>query len=190
MTRRLNSYSGRLRAATDWVEPVMSVPKIILLVGPKGAGKTYLALQVERDFGVPFVHVEKIWLDLMKERAAVSEGFDIEGQARVVAAIRQRLANCNAVVLESTGTAPWFAGQLSQLRKLGHLILVRVSASLDLCADRVRMRDQAQHINVSDDRVAEINALAAVVDLNWDIEFINDGNNDPDGFLAELSQFL
>ena len=156
----------------------LGAKRIILLVGPKGAGKTTLAARMEREFGFAFVRVEAIWMELAKEVEPTAPQFDVEGQLRVMDAVRQCLWAQSTVVLESTGTAPWFGHQLEQLGALAPLFLVQVKAPLSVCAGRVRQRDTSFHIDVSDDRIAEINAIAAQVDLDWDLAVFNDGRKE------------
>jgi dephospho-CoA kinase len=160
--------------------------KIILLVGPKGAGKTYLATRLEREAGVPFVRVEPIWMSLAAEGRRKGTAFDEEGQRRVIAEVERRLAGSSFLVLESTGVAPWFEAFLARLKNLGRVALIRVCADPSLCLERVRKRDQWQHIEVSDARVVEINAVAEQVTLPWAAEIENRTKEDADEFITKF----
>lgn len=166
----------------------MSAKKIILLVGPKGSGKTYLASRMENELGVGFVRVEPIWLALAKEMRPGSIAFDNLGQFRVLDAVRTALTSHSAVCLESTGTAPWLPRQLKELEAICDLMLVKVEAPLSLCLERVRQRDASQHIPVSDERVAEINEIAAKVDLPWAMRVRNIDGAHAEEFLRKLSE--
>ncbi len=159
---------------------------IILLVGPKGSGKTYLASRMESELGIGFVRVEPIWLELSREVAPGSEHFDNEGQARVIAQVKKALADHPAVVLESTGAAPWFSRQMSDLEALGDLVLIKVEVPLNLCSNRIHQRDASQHIAVSDDRIAEINAVAKQVELPWTVVVQNVDQKQADEFINTL----
>lgn len=161
---------------------------IILLVGPKGSGKTYLASRLEEELGIAFVRVEPIWLALAEEIRPGSTSFDDEGQARVLNAVKAALADHSAVCLESTGTAPWLQRQLTDLMAICDLKLIKVEAPLSLCLDRVRRRDATQHIPVSDERVAEINDIAAKVDLPWSMRVWNADVEHADKFLRSLPE--
>lgn len=163
---------------------------IILLVGPKGAGKTYLASRMESEHGIAFIRVEPIWLALTKEISPGSASFDEEGQARVLSAVRTALEASPAVVLESTGTAPWFGCQLARLRSIGDVVLVKVEAPLPACMKRIHERDASLHIPVSDDRIDEINAIAAKVELPWTMTVQNLDAEHADEFLRSISQDL
>ncbi|MFA3919328.1 AAA family ATPase [Ruegeria hyattellae] len=156
---------------------------IILLVGPKGAGKTYLASRMEDEIGISFLRVEPIWLELMKEMRPGSSDFDIEGLSRVIEGVRERLSARSSVVLESTGTAPWFSEMHNALDAMGELILIKVSAPNEMCLDRIRQRDASQHIPVSDDRIEQINMLAERVQLPWSVEIQNTSETEVVEFL-------
>ena len=147
---------------------------IILLVGPKGAGKSYLAKRLERDYGVTFVRVEPIWMALADEIPPGTSAFDREGQARVLVAVREKLSERGAVALESTGTAPWFGEQLRDLKRIAQVMPVRIRARPATCPERVRTRDASDHIAVSEDRIAVINSVAAAVELPWSLDVRNE----------------
>lgn len=168
----------------------MARKKIILLVGPKGSGKTYLASRMEDELGVGFVRVEPIWLSLANELRPGSEVFDERGQDRVLGAVRTVLDDHAAVVLESTGTAPWFPQQLAGLEAIGDMILVKVEAPMALCMDRIHQRDASTHIQVSDDRIAEINKIATEIELPWTMTVQNTDAEQASKFLETLSKVV
>ena len=166
----------------------MSPKTIILLVGPKGSGKTYLASRMEAELGIGFVRVEPIWLSLSAEISPGTAQFDEEGQSRVISAAHEALEHHSTIVLESTGTAPWFPRQKSDLDAIGSLIFVKVDAPLSLCLERIQHRDASNHIPVSDDRVNEINAIASRVVLPWTIIVPNTNSDHADEFIEMMRE--
>jgi predicted kinase len=163
---------------------MVSEKTIVLLVGPKGAGKTHLGTRLEREAGIPFVRVEPIWLTLAGTERHDAATFDAAGQQRVLAAVASKLQGFPRVVLESTGTAPWFESFLAKLGSLGRVVIIRVRAPAALCLSRVRSRDGQDHIPVSDERILEINAIAESVQLAWAVEIDNTTKDDADDFIA------
>ena len=159
---------------------------IILLMGPKGAGKTYLAARMEAELGIPFLRVEPIWLALSAEMAPGSLEFDNEGQRRVLANAQTLLSANSQLVLESTGTAPWFANFLAGLKEMATVTLVRVRVPLAMCLERIHARDATQHIAVSDDRIGEINEIACRLDLPWSATVDNVSVDEANAFIASV----
>lgn len=61
-------------------------------------------------------------------------------------------------MFESLGLGSAFDGMLVGLRAELDVVLIRVAADPDRCLRRVRTRDASKHLEVSDERVASINA--------------------------------
>ncbi len=84
----------------------------------------------------------------------------------------------------------WFDAFLDRLRTLGNVCLVKVSAPASQCLERVRTRDRAQHLAVSDARVAEINAVAEDLDLPWSMAVDNRTEADASQCIQHLKAHL
>jgi hypothetical protein len=154
--------------------------QVVLLTGLKGAGKTHIGEVLARIDGVTFLRVEPLWLRWRSEEDSEAPGFEAEGYRRVAAEVTRILERegTHTVVIESTAAAPSFSGFLEELQARHRVRLVRVTSDPHRCIRRVGQRDRSIHIDVSDDRLREINQAAALVDLPWEMEFDNDG--DPD----------
>lgn len=148
---------------------------VLVLLGPKGAGKTYVGTLIQRELGVRFVRAEPIFLEHQRTSTLTGVARDAAGYAKVLSAVEDVLARESRVCFESTGASPAFAPFLEQLRARFDVRVVGVRAPLDRCAERVRTRDLSQHITVSDHRVTEINARAAEVAIPCDVEIDNGG---------------
>ena len=137
---------------------------VIMLIGPKGSGKTHIGGVIEARREIPFLRVEPIWL-------ALEPGQD--GWREVEQAIDRTLDASDAVVIESLGGSEGFERLRANLAARHVIRFVRVVAPLDVCLERVRTRDSADHIPISDDKVQYYNELAAQVTLPWDCEIQN-----------------
>jgi len=154
----------------------MDAPRVVvLLVGPKGSGKTFVGALVSERLGLAFLRVEPIFLAHQAASRLAGAARDAEGYARVLAEVERRLAGAPGLLLESTGASEVFPAFLEALRARHPVRLVAVRASPAVCLERVRTRDAADHIPVSDERAAEINRRAAAVRLPWDLELDNGG---------------
>ncbi len=137
---------------------------LFMLIGPKGAGKTYIGTVVGEHTDISFLRVEPIWLSLqpgedgwMKVEAAIDRMFEIHDQ----------------VMIESLGAGEGFRGFYAALAEKHSIKMIRVVADLDTCLDRVKNRSRVDQIAVSMDQVAEYNRVAANVHYDWDLKINN-----------------
>ena len=140
---------------------------LFMLIGPKGSGKTYIGMLVDRHTDIAFLRVELVWL-------AVQPGED--GWKKVEAAIDTMFQVHSKVMVESLGAGDGFRGLYSSLAEKYPIKMIRVYADQATCLTRVKNRNSADHIAVSDDQVIEYNKIAARVAFPWDLEI---NNNDP-----------
>lgn len=146
---------------------------LYMLIGPKGAGKTYIGTLVDRHTDITFLRVEPLWLSLQPGE---------DGWQKVGQTIDALFETHEKVMIESLGAGAAFQQFYAALAAKYRIKLIRVYADLDTCLARVKSRDSADHIAVSDDKVAEYNAIAATVRYDWDLEI----NNDPPASDADI----
>ena len=139
---------------------------LYMLIGPKGSGKTYIGSRIEQLTGLKFLRVEPLWLGL-------AEGED--GWDRVEREIDALFLQHDKVIIESLGAGEGFNCMYASLKDKYHVKLIKVEADLDECLRRVRDRDNADHIPVSDERVREYNRIAASIEHPWDAILDNNG---------------
>lgn len=136
------------------------MPQILfILIGPKGSGKTYIGGRIEKLACVKFLRVEPLWLNL-----AESEN----GWLNVEQTIDKLFAQHDKVIIESLGAGEGFNGMYASLKGKYEVKLIKVKTDLEECLRRVKSRDSADHIPVSDERVREYNRIAASVNHPWD----------------------
>lgn len=145
-----------------------------MLVGLKGAGKTFIGTVLEKHLDVKFLRIEPIFLEVMRQAPELTD-IPLEQRGfQLVLDTLDRLAQQHSVLcIESTGTARTFAELLAALRQGFQVLLIRVQAPLDTCVERVSTRDASAHIPVSDHRLREINEIASQVELPWDLQIDN-----------------
>jgi shikimate kinase len=150
--------------------------QVLILIGLKGSGKTYIGTLLEDRLHIKFFRVEDIWLSLKSERLAneyIEEGF-----SAVEKEIDKLLSSADRIIIESTGTTDYFKVFLEKLRIKYSLKLIKVKTSPELCLRRVKSRDSSVHVPVSDDIVSQINQDAINVNLNYDIIIDNEKSSD------------
>jgi shikimate kinase len=139
------------------------VMTLLVLIGPKGSGKTHVGTVIEARLGVRFIRVEPIF-------AALND--QVEAFVEVERQIRGALAEVPVVAIESTGIVPEHVGTLRA--RYQPVRLIGVHASAETCFRRYTARDACGHIPISSDEVREINERAARVRYNWDCVLDND----------------
>ena len=150
---------------------------LYFLIGPKGAGKTYIGTLIDRETEIAFIRVEPIWLNL-------SPGAD--GWKTVEAAIDQTFETQDHIMVESLGAGEGFRGFYQSLAAKYPVKMIRVFAELSTCLQRVKTRPRVNHIAVSDDRVEEYNRIAAQVSYAWALEIDNNGPATDEEILAVI----
>jgi shikimate kinase len=150
--------------------------QIIILIGLKGSGKTYIGTLLQKQFGIMFFRVEDIWLSLKSER--FSKEYILKGMSLVEREIDKLLENENMITIESTGATNYFKTFLDQLKAKYHVKLVKIRASPETCRKRVKSRDPSTHIPVSDDRLEQINREALKVEMKYDLIIDNEKTSD------------
>ncbi|HET9914844.1 MAG TPA: hypothetical protein VFQ13_23340 [Anaerolineales bacterium] len=137
---------------------------LFMLIGPKGSGKTHIGTIVSQYTDIVFLRVEPIWLGLKP---------DEDGWEKVEAVIDAMFQKHDKVMIESLGVGEGFTKFHASLAAKYSIKLIRVYADLETCFGRVKTRNNAEHIAVSDDKVTEFNKTAATVTYNWDLEINN-----------------
>ena len=137
---------------------------LFILVGPKGSGKTHIGTLVQQHTDIVFLRVEPIWLGLQPGE---------DGWKKVEAVIDALFQKHDKVMIESLGVGEGFSRFRASLAEKYAMKLIRVYANLETCFIRVKTRNSAEHIAVSDDKVAELNKIASTVTYKWDLEINN-----------------
>jgi predicted kinase len=143
---------------------------IYLLIGPKGSGKSFIGSLFQEYFGITFVRVEDWAKTIKRDRNVDNDEYIKEVFSAIGKGIFEIMETHDSIVFESTGLSEHFENMLADLSLKFRVIQIQVKADLDLCLRRVKTRDQAIHINVSDEQVHAINT--AVAQKQRDIKLI------------------
>jgi shikimate kinase len=157
----------------------MTAKTLYMLIGPKGSGKTTIGALIDAHTDMHVIRVEPIWLSLQAGE---------DGWRKVEATIDAAFARCDKVMIESLGAGDAFRAFHASLKRKYMLKMIRVYADLDTCLARVKRRDSADHIAVSDDQVEQYNRIAAGVVYDWDLEIDNNGPASDADVLAAIDR--
>lgn len=147
---------------------------LILLIGPKGSGKSHIGRILEARFGVHFFHVEPLWQAYYAEcKTSNREPVIAEGIAKVHPVLVCALDKYAHVCVETTGASPEILATLLSLRPREETIVVRVSAPLEVCLRRVSNRDQTYQIPMETEMIRKVHGLSESLELRSDIALNN-----------------
>lgn len=152
--------------------------QVIILIGLKGSGKTYIGSLMQNQLGIRFFRVEDIWLSLKSER--FSKEYISEGMNLVEHEIDTFLTKEDRIIIESTGITDNFKPFLDRLKSKYDIKLVKIRTSPETCIKRVKSRDLSIHIPVSDDILERINKEALKAEMKYDLIIDNEKTSDTD----------
>jgi chloramphenicol 3-O-phosphotransferase len=147
---------------------------LILLVGPKGAGKSHIGRLLERSLDTRFFHVEPLWMDYHATcRAQGREPIIPEGIARVHPFIEAALATHPRVSVETTGGSAEILEDLMRIGRRYGLLLARIAAPVETCLTRIEARDPTHQIPMDPSMIRKVHEIASAIDLPFDLTIDN-----------------
>lgn len=162
-------------------------PDLLLLVGPKGSGKSFIGELLERELGIPYVRPEAVVLRL---RAAGRTPTVAESLAAIVAAAEELARAASALTLDTTGAFDELGAYLEALARVGRVRPIQVLARPEVCLARIRARDQAAHIPVEEEQITRINARSLALQLPYELSLDNDPFALPTAVVATVRALL
>ncbi|MFN7959666.1 MAG: AAA family ATPase [Thermoanaerobaculia bacterium] len=147
---------------------------LVVLVGPKGSGKSHIGRILERRLGVLFFHVEPLWMAYHAECAAAGRSPDVAGGIRRVhPGIRDALERNGTICVETTGASAELLDDLLSLAPPGQTLVVRLNAPLELCLERIARRDPTHQIPLSLEGIRKVYELAMAAPVSADLTLEN-----------------
>jgi shikimate kinase len=162
-------------------QPRQVAKALYVLIGPKGAGKTYIGALISRHTAVQFIAVESIWLSLPPG----ADGWQVVEQT-IDAAFEAH----SQVMIESLGAGDGFRRFHASLAQKYPVQMIRVVADLETCLERIKTRDRTHHIPVTEEQVMAYNRIAAQVSYPWALEIDNSGPASDRAILAAIQSIL
>jgi hypothetical protein len=158
------------------------LPNMLLLIGPKGSGKSYIGALLEREMGVSFLRAEPIWKALKEDASVRATDYVPRGIDAIVAAASKLTQYHACFSLESTGAFDDMPVFIDRFRLFCHPRLIYISARPETCLQRVHTRDRSVHIVVPDALVEQVNARSFALQLPCEATI----NNDPFASVEEI----
>ncbi|MGE5672425.1 MAG: AAA family ATPase [Mycobacterium leprae] len=121
---------------------------VIILVGPKGAGKSTIGDLLAKELGVRFVRVEPIFLAVREALGPAHPDYERCGFEAVRSRLTAELASADTICFESTGASDHFRWLMTELGRIAIILPVRVVAEPAQSIDRNNNRDAANNVPV------------------------------------------
>lgn len=147
-----------------------SRPRLVILVGPRGSGKTTLGSSLSEVFPVHFLLVESNLELSIGEDMSQNNTRKYKSEQDASQGVLNQLIEASklypVLLIESTGAE--LASELGKYKRLFDVSLVRVRAPLEVCLARARIRDKAggEEVNAS-------NQAAQSLSVEWALTFEN-----------------
>lgn len=148
---------------------------LVLLVGPKGSGKSYIGRILEAYRGVHFFHVEPLWQLYYAEcEASGKQPVIAAGIARIHPRLTGALRRYDNVCAETTGASCEILSYLLPLRRSAVILVARVTAPPGLCLQRIAKRDQTCQVPMDIESVRKVHELSEAVVVRADLVIRNE----------------
>lgn len=165
--------------------------QLVVLVGPKGAGKSEIGLMIESRFNAHFVDVERIAIRVLRSMGGIiDETYARRAFEEITRAIRAIETEHATIVIETTGASEETIRFLHRLMSRYDVRLIWIRASVGTCARRIKTRNQSKQISVSDDLIRTMQARSEALNLPWDIDIDNDDERTADEIEALLRSHI
>jgi hypothetical protein len=163
---------------------------LLLLAGPKGVGKSWVAQIAERDFAVHYLDADLLILALLHDGSSPDPE---DGWLQPVqVAVFDALARYPAVSVEITGAWESDYKLAHNVQQRGHRVLrLLISATLEETLARLRTRT-SRKVPVSDDeaRATYVQARNRARREHWDARLDTSGTEQPDKAATVLRHLL
>jgi shikimate kinase len=165
--------------------------RVIVLVGPKGSGKTTIGSILGRQPGVHFLDVERIAKEVLASTGnQITEDYARRAFEAIVATVQSIEHAHRVVVLETTGASDATPTLLDGLRQRHDVRLVRIRAQAATCEARIATRDASRQIPVPHGMILEMHRRTEALSLPWDLEITNDPPLDEPAVLRAFQPLL
>lgn len=138
---------------------------VLLLIGQKGSGKSFVGSLLEKEFGIKFIRVEDWINNIKRDRNIYDEEYITKVFQIIEDGIRKELEVSETICFESLGLSDQFDKMVENLGRQFRLTTIKILCDSEQCIERIRLRDKSVHISISDEQIREVNTM--VVKRNY-----------------------
>ena len=133
---------------------------VYLLIGPKGAGKSYIGRLMKKELGIAFLSVEEFFIRNLSNPKEFNEKENIKVWQEIEDAIDKKLKKVDKISLESVGLFDSFQNFFKRIDAKYKVNLIKIETPLELCYQRIAGRDIEKHVKFSRENTQKINELS------------------------------
>lgn len=142
-------------------------PRLLILVGVRGSGKTTLGASLAETFPLFFFQVEPVLQENLRKSNGLSKSeLSARGYQRILAQLIELSKLHSLIAIESTGTE--LSNELAKYKRFFNVMLVRVRAPLEVCLARANIRDKA-----GGEELDKSNQISQNLNVEWSLTFEN-----------------
>ena len=142
----------------------------IVLIGPKGAGKSFLGAALQSQKEIPFISTEALFLKAREENVP-SETRGAYVLDLLSKEIAEKTSHSPATVsFETTGTNAKVLEYIEQLKGSYRVILVKVWTPIEVCIQRISIRNAKKHVPHQESEIRAINQQSEKLKLAYSFE--------------------
>lgn len=147
--------------------------QILLLIGPKGSGKTFIGQLLQQDYHINFLRVED-WVKEFKRKPNLnSDDYLRQVFGLIEEGVRKALGENRIITFESTGLTDHFDTMIASLKNNFQVTTIGIKTDPDLCVQRVKTRDASMHLPFSESQIRVINKAAMLKNIATDFQLDN-----------------
>jgi hypothetical protein len=147
---------------------------LILLIGPKGSGKSHIGRLLDAHCGIHFFPVERHWMAYHADCRRTGHSAAIEGGIeRIHPGIEAAIDQYGSVSVETTGASEEILDDLLRIGSEYGQRLVRIRAPYSVCLERISARNAKDHLTVDPETVRKAYDLSEAVQLPFDVDLEN-----------------
>ncbi len=154
------------------------IKTVYILVGPKGAGKSYIGSLIEQQYNIPFIRLEDWALRIKNNRALDNETYLREASYIVEKGIIQAMKTHNELIHETTGLSHYYDLLLGRLKTKYAVTVIGIKAGTEICSRRILEREFGKPLTFSPGELDRINVAVAAKDYKVDFEILNENKNE------------
>ena len=140
---------------------------VVILIGPKGAGKTTIGKLLAEKIKARFLDVEMLLMEYCSKHSVEPSEIPRHGYEIEYEEISKILSTEKMVIVESTGSSEFLVEYIKSIKLNYNLVPIKLESSYEVCLNRIRLRGNETNFEVSEKVIKNIYTKTANFNMNW-----------------------